>query len=106
MEQEICSTMEGLFTIFNMFKLQYYKMIKSLHFCKSVRQPNENAEKWVGRLRIATVECNYTQVYRQMKEQFIYWLNGDDMLVEIIRKPTKTKESKDVMSDQVLAWAK
>ena len=28
------------------------------------------------------------------------------MLVKIIRKLTKTEESKDVMSEEVLAWAK
>ena len=42
----------------------------------------------------------------QLKEQFIHGLNASGMLVEIIREHTKTWESKDVTSEQVLAWAK
>ena len=60
----------------------------------------------MGRLRLAAVECNYKEIDRQLKEQFIHGLNYNDMLVGIIRKLTKTEESKDVTSEQVLAWAK
>ena len=60
MEQERCDTKEGLFTALNSkFKPQYNDTIMSLHFCKLCRQMNENADEWMGRLRLAAVECNY-----------------------------------------------
>ena len=43
----------------------------------------------MGRLRTATVECNYKEVDRQLKEQFIHRLNDSEMLREIMRKFTK-----------------
>ena len=60
----------------------------------------------MGRLRLAAVECNYKEVDRQVKEQFIHVLNDTDMLAEIIRELTKAKESADKTSEQVLGWAK
>ena len=63
--QERFNTMEGLFTrLHNKFKLQYNENTKSLEFHKLVRQPNENAEEWIGRLSLAAVECNDTEVGR------------------------------------------
>ena len=47
----------------------------------------------MGRLRLATVECNYKEIDRQLKEQFIHGINDNDILVEIIRELTKTEES-------------
>ena len=29
---------------------------------------NENAEEWMGRLRLAAVECNYKEIDKQLKE--------------------------------------
>ena len=104
-EQERCNTMEGLFTILNKLNPQTDETVRSLQFYKSVRQPNENVEEWEGRLKLAAVECNYTEMYRQLKEQFIHGLNDNDILVIIIRELTKTEESKDVESKEVLAWA-
>ena len=66
------------------------------------RQMKENAEEWMGRLRLAVVECNYSEVNRQLKEQFIHRLNDNDMVAEINREHTKTKESTDIKSEQVL----
>ena len=43
---------------------------------------------WVGRLRTAGVECNYKEIDRQLKEQFIHGLNDDKMLAESIRELT------------------
>ena len=102
-EQERCNTMEGLFTILNKFKLQYNETMKSLQFCKLVRHPNENADEWMGRLRLVAVEYSYAEIDSQLKEQFIHRLNDNDILVEIIREHIKTEESKDMMSEQVLA---
>ena len=99
--------MEVLFTTFNnKFKLQFNEIIKSLQFCKLSRQTKENAEDLMSRLRFAVVECNYRQVDRQLKEQFVLGLNYNNMLTEIIRELTKAEESADITSEQVLAWAK
>ena len=43
---------------------------------------------WVG-LRTAVVKCNYKEIDRQLKEQFIHGLNDVEMLVEIIKELTK-----------------
>ena len=47
----------------------------------------------MGRLRIATAECNYKKIDRQLKEQFIHGLNDDDMIIEIIKDLTKTEKN-------------
>ena len=44
------------------------------------RQDAENVEDWKGRLRISAIECNYQELDRQLKEQFIHSLNVTDML--------------------------
>ena len=56
----------------------------------------------MGRLRIA--ECNFKEIDRQLKEQFIHKLNDNDMMVEIIKDITKNEENKDVTGNQVLLW--
>ena len=52
------------------------------------------------------MECNYKEVDRQLKEQFIHWLNDSEMLTEIIREPNKNDESTMIPSECVLTWAK
>ena len=47
-------------------------MIKSLKFYILVKQQNESVEKWMGRLRISATRCNYNDIDRQLKEQFIH----------------------------------
>ena len=54
-----CETTEGMFSTLN-------------NRFQSIRQSNENAEDWMDRLRIATLECNYKDLDRQLKEQFIH----------------------------------
>ena len=88
------------------FKPQYNETIRSLKFCKLRRQANENVEEWMGRIRVEPLECNYKDIDRQMKKQFIHRLNGSDTLTEIIRKLIKTNHSMHITSEQVLAWAK
>ena len=106
-EGERCNTMEGLVTTFkNKCKLHFNETIKSLQFNKLPRQAKESTEEWVGRLRLAVVECNYREEDRQLKEQFIHRLNDNDMVKEIIRELTKAEESVDITSEQVLGWAK
>ena len=67
---------------------------------------NPFTEEWMGRLRLAAIGCNYREVDRQLKEQFLHGLNDNDMLAEIIRELTKAEESADITSHQVLGWAK
>ena len=88
-EQEACNDEKGLFKTLNTkIKPQYNETIKYLQFSKLVRQSNESAEEWVGRLRTAAVECNYHEIDKQLKEQFIHRLNDKEMLAEIIREVT------------------
>ena len=47
-----------------------------------------------GQIRIAASECNYKEIDRQLKEQFIHILNDNDMMVEIIKELTKLKKIK------------
>ena len=58
----------------------------------------------MGRLHIAAVKCNYQEVNRQIKEQFIHGLNGKYMLEEIIIELTATKNDDHITSGGVLAW--
>ena len=60
----------------------------------------------MGRLWVAAVECNYQEVDRQLKEQFIHGLNDKCMLEEIIKELTDTKNEDHITSGGVLAWAK
>ena len=74
-EQEACNNEKGLFDTFNRkFKPQYNETIKFLQFHKLIRQSNESAEEWMGRLRTAAVKCNYKEIDRQLKEIFIHCL--------------------------------
>ena len=46
----------------------------------------------MGRLRTAVVECIYKEMDRQLKEQFIHGVNGNEMLVEVIKELMKCGE--------------
>ena len=81
-------------------------MIKLLQFHKLNKQSGENAEDWMGRLRLAAIECNYKEIHRQLNEQFIHSLNDTDMLAEIVIELTKIHENTEVTSVKVLYWAK
>ena len=84
---------ESLFdTPSNKFKPQYNETIKWLKFDKLVRQHNENVEEWMGRVRLAAVECNNKEIDRQLKEQFLYGLNDNSMIVEIKKGSPKLKK--------------
>ena len=87
------------------FRPQFNETIKSLQFRKLCRNDGENVEEWMVRIRVAAIECNYQEVDRQLKEQFIHRLNDKNMLGEII-KELKTEKSDEQTSDNVLAWAK
>ena len=52
----------------------------------------------MGRLHIAEVECNYQEVDRQIKEQFIHSLNSKHMLDEVIKELTVTSNDDHITS--------
>ena len=60
----------------------------------------------MGRLRIAAAECNYKQIDRQLKEQFIHGLNNKAMLDEVVRELTAKNSSEQMNSEDVLLWAR
>ena len=98
-EKETCNMLEGLLeTLCNKFKPQYNEMIKSVQFRKLYRYENENAEAWMRRLHVGAVECNYQEIDRQLKEQFIHSLNDKHMLEEIIKELTVTSNDDHIMS--------
>ena len=78
----------------NKLKPQYNGTINSLQFHRLVLKSNENTEYWMGRPRLAAVECSYEERDRKLKEQFIHRLYDNDMLVKIIRKLTKIEKVK------------
>ena len=106
-EKDRYNTLEGLFEILtNKFRPQFSETIKSLQFCKLSRQKEENAEEWMGRLWLSAIKCNYKELNRQFKEQFIHGQNDTDMLGEIIRELTKIHENTEITSENLLCWAK
>ena len=105
-KKETC-TLEGLFnTLATKFKPQYNETIKSLQFRKLYRLEGDSVDEWMGRLHVAVAECNYRELDRQHKEQFIYGLNDKVMLDEIIRELTAKNNDEQVTSEGVLPWAK
>ena len=90
-QNEACNTLDGLFDMLAIkFKPQYNETIKSLQFRKLYRLDNENVDEWMGRLCVAAVECNYRELHRQLKEQFIHGLTDKCMLDKIIKELTTT----------------
>ena len=106
-EKHAGNTLQGLFdTLATKFKPQFNETIKPLQFRKLYRLEGESTEEWMGRLHIAVVECNYKEVDRQLKEQFIHGLNNRVMLDEIVRELMAKNSSKQTNSEGVLSWAR
>ena len=57
-------------------------------------------EEWMGRLHVAVIECNYQEVDRQLKEQFIH------MLEEIIKELTAANSDDHITSGGCTGLAK
>ena len=90
----------------NQVKPQYNETIKSLQFGKLYWFENENVEEWMARMHMAAIQCNYQEVDRQLKEQFIHRLNDKYMLEEIIKQLTTAKNDDCIISGGMLTWAK
>ena len=60
----------------------------------------------MSRLRTALVKCNYKEIDRQLKEQFIHGLNDEEILAEIFRELTKYEENINICNENVLRWTK
>ena len=54
---------------------------------------------------MVAAECNYREIDRELKEQFIHGLNDKVMLDEVIRELT-AKSNEQMTSEGILAWAK
>ena len=80
--------------------------MKSLKFGKLSRQNRENAEEWMDRFWLAVTECNYKEIDKQLKKQFVHGLNDTDMLGEIIWDLTKINKKTEITGENVLSWAK
>ena len=77
-EQEAYNNDKGLFNTCNRkFKPPYNRKIKSLQFCRLIRQSNESMETWMDRLKPAVIKCNYKEIDRQIKDQFVHCLNDE-----------------------------
>ena len=99
--------LQGLFDMLTTkFKPQYNEMIKSLQFQKLYRLDIENVDEWMVRLHVVAAECNYQELDRQLKEEFIHGLSDKCMLDEIIRELTTTNNDEQVTSEGMLIWAK
>ena len=106
-EKHTCNTLKGLFdTLAANFKPQFNETIKSLQFRKLYRFKGESAEEWMSRLRIALAECNYKEIDRKLKEQFIHGLNNKAMLDEVVRELMAKNSSEHTNSEDVLLWAR
>ena len=53
----------------------------------------------MGSLHTAAVECNYQEIDRQLKDQFIHGLNDKHMLEEIIKELTATSNDDHISSE-------
>ena len=106
-EKCACGTLQGLFnTLATKFKPQFNETIKSLQFRKLYRYEGESTEECMGRLRIVAAECNYKEIDRQLKEQFIHGLNDKAMLDAIVRELMAKNSSEQTNSEDVLLWAR
>ena len=73
-EKVTCDTLEGLFnTLTSKFKPQFNETVKLLQFRKLSRNDGGKIEEWMGRLRVAAIECNYQEVDRQLKKTIYSW---------------------------------
>ena len=52
------------------------------------------------------MECNYKEVDRQLKEQFIQRLNDSEMATEMIRELTKSNANMMIPSEHIVTWTK
>ena len=69
---------KGLFnTLSEKFKSSKNETILSLHYCKLMRNTDDSAEEWMGRLRIKVTD-------KRLKEQVINDINDPTMRVNLV----------------------
>ena len=54
---------------------------------------------------MSATECNYKEIDRQLKEQFIHGLNYSDTSIKIIKDLTKIEDRESITSEQKLVCA-
>ena len=59
----------------------------------------------MGHLRLKENECKYKEHNSCLKEQFINKVNDDALTQQISKELTMIKNTSDVTSEPVLAWA-
>ena len=101
-EKMTCCTLGGLYNILtSKFRPQFNETFKSMQFRIFCRNDGENVEEWTERLRVTPIVCNYQEVDRQLKEQFIHGLNYKNMLEEIIKELMTVKSDQQTTSGNV-----
>ena len=101
-----CCTLGGLYNMLtSKLRPQFNETFKSMQFRKFHRNDGENVEEWMERLRVTPIVCNYQEVDRQLKEQFIHGLNYKNMLEEIIKELMTVKSDQQTTSGKCLSWA-
>ena len=55
---------------------------------------------------MAAADCNYREIDRQLKEQFIHGINNKVMLDKVLRELTAKINNEQTTSEGILAWAK
>ena len=69
-------------------------------YCTLIREETENAEKWMGNLRVKADEYEYKERDRRIKDQFINGINDDEIMIEIIKGVTAIKNTNEIPSDK------
>ena len=91
-EQEKCRTHAGLFEVLSdIFKPQHIKAILSMQYCKLGREQNINVGEWIGTLDLNPMSAVTKKKDRRLKEQFIKSIRNEEVMTEIMRKLTATK---------------
>ena len=83
-QQEAHNATQNIFKTFSSkVKHQCNETVKSIQYCKLNMHHSKNAEEWMKRLRIAAKECNYQEFNMWVKEQCIYGMTDNNMLIDI-----------------------
>ena len=80
-------------------------MILSMQYHKSCRDENKSAEEGMGCLRIKANGCIYKKDDRWLK-QLINGINNEMMTAKILKELATIQKTSDIISEQVLSWAK
>ena len=69
--------MQGMFEVLSANFKPKHEIILSLQYSKLIMEQSENAEEWMGHLRLKANEYGYKETRRKLKEKFIHNINDD-----------------------------